>query len=352
MLETMPKVLLHTHLEGSIPSATMHKLAQRNRVDLPFEVDSDGALKTCQTDGWQGFLSAFYAITSCFRTRHDFRDSIAEYGRKLAQENVLYAEVHCTPWNHISRGIPLQEISEGLLLGIEEAKEKEGIKLKIIADLARDPSEDVSLILSWLKALPRSHFVALGFSGGPESVPLEEFRSVSELAHDIGLGLVAHAGELEGSRSVLLAIRDLKVNRISHGVRSLEDQAVLSQAKLAGVHFELCPTSNQVLGIGLAGYQSIAGMLESGAECSINTDDELLFATTLTRELSVLVSNCILTEMRASALQESAAQAAFLSPFERQDLLSRLSSCHETNGLLTRAKTLPEPPFGDSHDLL
>ncbi len=351
MIEKLPKVLLHTHLEGSIPSTILHELSRRNRITLPFQMESDALLGTCRINGWKGFLSAFYAINSCFRTRHDFSDSIVGYGEKLARENVLHAEIHCTPWNHLSRGVSLDEISEGLFSGIEIVKGKLGISLRIIVDLVRDPSENVPFIMSWLQDLPKSHFVALGVSGGPESVPLENFRPVFHKARDIGLGLVAHAGELEGPRSIIIALKDLNVNRICHGVRALEDDTVLNQAKSAGIHFELCPTSNKILGIGQDGYISIASMLNSGANCSVNTDDELLFGTTLTKELNILWQNKISTWTGILDLQENAAQAAFIESSERMAILSRLSIFRQNTALSKDRELSREVTFGESHDL-
>lgn len=326
IIGNLPKVLLHTHLEGSIPQSTLVKLSKRNKIHLPFPARSDLIATVCQSGNWNTFLKVFLAISACFRTWYDFYDSVLEYACSLAKENVLYAEIHCTPWNHLSRGIHLDEIARGLLLGIREAQSEYGINLKIIFDLMRGPTEDVSSILDWVRDLPRSHFVALGISGGPGSLPLEMFKKYCEQARDMNLGVVAHAGELEGSTSVRKAVECLKVDRICHGIRTVEDPVLLRELIAGCMHFEICPTSNYALITDQSQRSAIMRMLTSGAQCSINTDDELLFNTSLTKELYALMQSDIIGFMDILQLQKNAALAAFMNTFERETVINSLAT--------------------------
>ncbi len=324
LIEKMPKILLHTHLEGSIPLSTLLMLCKRNEVNLPFPAKSDFIENMCRSGGWPTFRSIFLSIASCFKTRFDFHDAVVDYARRLARENVLYAELHCTPWVHLSRGIALDVIAEGLYSGIEAARKELKIQLKVICDLVRNPAEDAWTILSWMRNLPRSHFVALGISGRPGSVPLIKFQKCCERARDYGLRVVAHLGELEGSFTVRIGVEHLQVDRVCHGVRVLEDNQLLSELVSRQIHFELCPTSNDVLGIGQPGYRSIGLLLTSGAACSINTDDEILFNTSLTKELLILLNRGIIRLIDIIRLQKNAAHAAFICASEREQIVSTL----------------------------
>ena len=131
----VPKVLLHTHLEGSIPQSTLLKLCKRNKIVLPFPFDSKAVKEICRKGRWDTFLRLYLLISSCFMNRLDFYDAICDYADCLYKENIIYAELTCTPWNHYSRGVALDDIALGLYDGIEAARKKYGIDLKIIFDV-------------------------------------------------------------------------------------------------------------------------------------------------------------------------------------------------------------------------
>lgn len=247
LIKKIPKILLHTHLEGSIPPSTVTRLAKRNRVHLPFPVRSDTIARIFRSEKWNSFLSTFLLISSCFRNKSDFKDAVLDYARNLVKQNTLYAELHCTPWNHLCCGVKLDKIGEGLYLGIEAAKRECGIDLKVIFDLIRAPDEDVNSILDWMVELPNFYFVALGVSGGLDSLPLEKFEPHCEQAREAGFRIVAHAGELQGANSVYTAVKRLKVDRVIHGVRVIEDRKLFEEMVSDAIHFELCPTSNYIL---------------------------------------------------------------------------------------------------------
>lgn len=323
-IRNFPKVLLHTHLEGSIPQSTLNKLCKRNKIELPFPVDSKAVKEICRKGQWPTFLRLYLLISSCFRNRFDFYDVVCDYANHLFKENIIYAELTCTPWNHYSRGVSLDDIARGLYDGIETANRRYGIDLKIIFDVVRSPQEDVDLLITWMSTLPRTHFVGLGFSGGPESIPYECFRSHCDKARQAGFKIVAHAGELENAESVRKVVQDLNVDRVSHGVRLLEDRDLLDTLIAKNLHFELCATSNEVLGVGRSHFASIHAMLSSGAKCSINTDDDFFFSTCLTKEFETLINEQIIEYRDLAKITDNAIRAAFTDNASRARLLSKI----------------------------
>ena len=126
------KVLLHTHLEGSLPAEMLKSLSIRNKVLLPFDPITDNLTNFCQKGNWQTFRRVFFAICSCFKTAYNFTEAVVAYAQQLQEHGVLYAEVHCTPWKHLSRGVALDEISSGLLLGVKLAEELHNVRVRII----------------------------------------------------------------------------------------------------------------------------------------------------------------------------------------------------------------------------
>jgi adenosine deaminase len=175
LIQDLPKLLLHTHLEGSIPSETLAFLCRRNLVSLPFE-PSDHLAGHLRLNGWSAFAEVIRAVFTCFRAAADFSDAVVGYAKSLSSQNVVYAEFHCSPWKHIKRGISLRSIETGLLDGIASAMRHHGVEMKLICDIVRDSDEDRGLLLDWVSTLPRSVCPAIGISGGFRSVPLAELR--------------------------------------------------------------------------------------------------------------------------------------------------------------------------------
>lgn len=331
----LPKAILHTHLEGSIPEAALLALSRRNGVD-PALVRPFRGVAPAVDGHWPAFAKTIKALFSCFQCDKDFLDATLRYGESLARENVVYAEVHCSPWKHLKRGISLATLEAGLRDGAQAAQERHGVDMRFICDLVRDADEDVPGLLDWLSTVPRTEWPAIGISGGLHSVPLRNMRSICDRAHGDGLAVVAHAGELSGPESVRTAVHELKVDRISHGVRVLEDAELTETILACGMHLELCPTANRLLRIGEPHYRSIARLLQMQANCSINPDDEFLFDTSLTREYTVLHQCEILDLTGVLRLQRAAFGSAFLSDTEKAVYQSRLTtawdSLHQTPG--------------------
>lgn len=308
------KVLLHTHLEGSLPAEAVDLLSARNSISLPFDIKDGQVAKRCLKGDWMSFRTVFEALCSCFQKREDFADALICYAQKLRAHNVVYAEIQCSPWKHLRRGISLDQIAEGLLLGALRGREYHDVEIRIIIDVTRNPNEDAGRIADWMVSLPKEIFVALGISGGTGARPRPEYSKVAAKVKSHGFFVTVHAGELEGPESVYEAISYLNTDRIGHGVRALEDPALVDLLLEKDIHLEVCPTANRIVGVGAADSAHIRGIHSTGLSFSINTDDELIFETDPTQEFDSLVNSKLLPLELIPHLMSQAASAAFGQP--------------------------------------
>lgn len=317
LIPKLPKVLLHTHLEGSLPRSTLALLSRRNQKPLPFNLERESMLRLLRNGGWPAFAEIIRAVFACFQQSQDFNQAVLGYANSLARQNIVYVEIHCSPWKHFRRGVPLEAIETGLVDGIRAAAQQHAIQIRMICDFVRDADEDADFLLDWVTTLPRSLWPAIGISGGLKSTPLIEMRKICEKAHSRGFRVVVHAGELSSADSVRTAVFQLNADRICHGVRILEDQALAADIVERRIHLELCPTANHILGVGLPYYGSIARLLQMNANCSINSDDELLFGTCLAQEYTALARSGIIRVPDLLSLQRNALYSAFITHEER-----------------------------------
>lgn len=181
-IHSIPKIILHTHLEGSIPPETLDLLSLRNKVSLSFNPASKSIYKSIETHNWPTFRKIYFEICSCFMTHEDFRDALLSYGIKLHRENVVYVEILFSPWKHLSRGVQLEELSKGFISAIDQLENTYGIVVKMICDLVRHQDENCIEILDWLKELPRKYFVGVGISGGSNAVQRVNYMKYCEKA--------------------------------------------------------------------------------------------------------------------------------------------------------------------------
>jgi aminodeoxyfutalosine deaminase len=308
-IRRQPKPLLHIHLEGSIPQRALTELATKNRVSLPYGGVSRLIAASCKRRDWLSFRNIFSALCSCLCEPSDFTTALLSLRTKLAREAIDYVEVHCTPWKHLQRGIALDALGDALTRAAEQG---DGLpETKIIFDLTRNILEPVDEIASWLFGAPRKRFVGLGISGGPDALPRAQFAHVCRRAEQHGLGIVAHAGELEGADSVEDAVRYLGAHRIVHGASLLDNTGLAAGLAKMGLHLELCPTANLRLGVGDSHGLHLRRLLDHGFNVSVNTDDEFIFDTSLMKEISYLVSSGLFEIAQISTCIASARRAAF-----------------------------------------
>jgi len=277
LLRRMPKAELHIHIEGSLEPELIFQLAQRNGVSLPY--DSVETLRAAYafTD-LQSFLDIYYAGASVLLTEHDFFDMAWAYFERAAADHVVHAELFFDPQTHTARGVPIETVIQGLSRACTQARATFGIDAQLILCFLRHLSED-DATATLEAALPwREHFIGVGLDSSERGHPPEKFARVFARCRDLGLRLVAHAGEEGPPQYIRSALDVLRVERIDHGVRCTEDPALV--ARLAAEHMPLtvCPLSNVKLRVfdTLADH-NLPALLDAGLCATINSDDPAYF---------------------------------------------------------------------------
>jgi len=315
----LPKVELHLHLEGSLRPATMLDLAERNRVDLG--VSSAEELTAQYTfESFDDFLHLFLQGLTVLQTADDFAFATAALAQELAAQNVRYAELTTTPFNHHRRGIDMAAYVEGLNEGRRRARDH-GVELGWICDIPRELEPPDLGFTADLITGPQAPdgVVAIGL-GGPEiGFPAELFQASFTQAIDAGFGSVPHAGETVGPESVWGAIRSLHANRIGHGVRSIEDPALVEFLAETAIPLEVSVTSNVLLRV-VPGVEEhpLRRLMDAGVTVTLNTDDPAYFSTDLTRELHIANEVHGVTIDELKQLQRNALEASFAPDLFKQ----------------------------------
>ena len=284
----LPKVELHLHLEGSLRAPTMFRLAERNDVDLG--VDSPAGLEERYVyDSFDDFLRLFLAGLEVLKTGEDFADVTEALAGELAEQNVRYAEITTTPFNHHRRGIAMSEYAEGLDEGRRRALDL-GVEIGWVCDIPRElEPPDLGFTADYITGpTAPAGVVALGLGGPEPGFPPQLFTDSFARAKAAGLGSVPHAGETGGPENVRTAVEELGADRIGHGIRSVEDAALMGMLAERQIMCEVSMTSNVALGVVTSiAEHPVTQLMAAGVPVSINTDDPAYFRTDLTAELEL-----------------------------------------------------------------
>lgn len=318
----IPKAELHCHLEGSIPPELARQLAARNGLDL--------AANLFGPDGhyiWRDFLSfldAYDRVCGVLRKARDFGDVLYSYLQRTAAEGGIYVEMFCSPERPKSLGIPYAEWLAALVDAIDRARRDFGIECRLIAICIRHLGPESALALArQVIAEPHPYVVALGMGGDEAKFTPADFLPAYRMAHENGLGCTVHAGEVVGPESVWAAIRDLPVTRIGHGVRSIEDPALVEELARRGIALEVCPGSNVALGL----YPNRAAhplprLIAAGVRVTLGSDDPPFFHTTLGTEYD----EAGLGEQVLRAITRTAIETSFADDATKARLLKGVQS--------------------------
>lgn len=285
-VRAMPKAELHVHLEGSVRPATLLTLARRHSVSLPAE-DVDGLRRWYTFQDFDHFVRIYMTISSCLRTVEDIELITREFLIGQADQNIFYSEVTFTPYNqYINCQLGLDEQLDAVNRARAWGERELGTRMGIIVDIPRERHPSVGREVAEFVA--RRHgdgVIAIGLGGPERGNPPEKFREAFAYIRGAGIPSILHAGETEGPSSIWSAIEVGNTRRIGHGVRSIEDNALIEFLKMRQIPLEVCPASNICLRV----YESeedhpLPQLVQHGLRITINSDDPPLFNTTLTDE--------------------------------------------------------------------
>jgi aminodeoxyfutalosine deaminase len=284
-LAAMPKAELHVHLEGTISAQTLWAMAQRNQVALP--AGSLAELRALyRFESFDTFLSLWLAMCRCLRRDADYEQMVDAFLEDSARVNLRYAEAHFTPYNHERFGFGGRRALDVVTRRLQQAEAAGGPVVRLILDI---PSESVPESGPYTAALLEEEanpvVVAIGLGGPEQGFPRTLVRPYFERARRVGYPAVAHAGETAGPEHVRQAVLDLKVRRVQHGVRAVEDEATLRLLAEREICCDVALTSNTFL----TAYRDLSEhplrrLLAAGVPVTLSTDDPPFFDTDLVTE--------------------------------------------------------------------
>jgi adenine deaminase len=276
-IQRLPKAELHLHIEGSLEPELMFALAARNGIAIPFASVED-VRAAYAFSNLQDFLDIYYAGAGVLQTEADFRDLAMAYFERAAADGVVHAEIMFDPQTHTDRGIAFGTVIEGLLSAMGEAEARLGITSYLIMSFLRHLSEEAAFE-TLARAEPwLDRITAVGLDSSEVGHPPAKFARVYAAARAKGVKLTAHAGEEGPPAYVHEALDLLGVDRIDHGNRALEDDALVARLAAEGMTLTVCPLSNLKLCVvdDLA-YHPLDRMLVAGLKATVNSDDPAYF---------------------------------------------------------------------------
>jgi adenosine deaminase len=276
-LMSIPKAELHLHIEGTLEPELAFALAARNGVTLPY-ADTDDLRKAYQFSDLQSFLNLYYELMAVLRTEDDFADLADAYLARAAAQGVRHAEIFFDPQAHISRGVGIGTVVEGLGRALDRSEAVHGVSTQLIMCFLRDESAESAMETLDAAKPYLGRIVGVGLDSAEVGHPPVKFREVYEAAAALGLRRVAHAGE-EGPPSYITEALDvLGAERIDHGLRCLEDPELVARLVRERVPLTVCPLSNvRLRAVDVLEDHPLPAMLDAGLLCTVNSDDPAYF---------------------------------------------------------------------------
>ncbi|ABB24381.1 adenosine deaminase [Pelodictyon luteolum] len=273
----LPKAELHLHIEGTLEPAMMLRLAERNRQPPPFP-DVETAEKAYRFTNLQSFLDIYYRSTEVLVTEEDFYDLTLAYLEKAASQKIGHAEIFFDPQAHTVRGIAFATVLRGMEEACREAHSRLGISTRLIMCILRHLSEQEGMTMLNEAVRWKRWITGIGLDSSERGNPPSKFHNLYREARREGFFLTAHAGEEGSAASVKETLDLLHVDRIDHGVRCMDDPALVKELVRRAVPLTVCPLSNVKLQVfGSMQEHNLKAMLEKGLMVTLNSDDPAYF---------------------------------------------------------------------------
>ena len=330
LLRAMPKAELHIHIEGSLEPELIFALAERNGVDLPYD-DVEALRAAYAFTDLQSFLDIYYAGASVLLHEQDFYDMARAYLARAAGDNVVHAEIFFDPQTHTARGVAMETVVNGLHRACADARADLGISASLILCFLRHLSEeDAFATLEQVMPL-LDRIVGVGLDSSEVGHPPEKFARVFARCRELGLHVVAHAGEEGPPAYIWSALDVLKAERIDHGVQAVHDAALMRRLAEERVPLTVCPLSNQKLCVfpSLAQH-NLAQLLDAGLAATVNSDDPAYFGGYINANfLQTFAANPALTARHAWQLASNSFEASFAPEADKSAWQQRLQQCFD-----------------------
>ncbi|MFE6621461.1 adenosine deaminase [Streptomyces sp. NPDC057740] len=312
----LPKAELHLHIEGTLEPELAFELAARNGVELPY-ADTDELRKAYQFEDLQSFLDLYYELMAVLRTERDFEDLANAYLARAAAQGVRHAEIFFDPQAHTKRGLELGTVVEGLWRALGSSEANHGVSTRFILCFLRDDSAESAMATLRAAEPYLDRIVGIGLDSAEVGHPPVKFREVYEAAAALGLRRVAHAGEEGPPAYITEALDILGVERIDHGLRCMEDPALVERLVRDRVPLTLCPLSNvRLRTVDVLADHPLPAMLDAGLMCTVNSDDPAYFGGYAGDNFDAVHQTLDLSEDRLRELARNSFLASFLEDDE------------------------------------
>jgi adenosine deaminase len=324
-----PKVELHCHLDCCVRVGTVAAIGRETGLALPASLEQAlVAPEVCHD--LADYIRRIDLALEVMQRPEDLRRIARELVEDFAADGVIYAEVRFAPQLHTRRGLTLQQVVDAVHAGLAEGTARHAVRTGLILCCLRHQAPEDSLAIAELAIANRDRVCALDLAGDEARFPGAPHAPAFERVRAAGLHRTIHAGEAAGSESVREALDVLAAERIGHGVRIEEDPALVDEVRRRAIALEMCPTSNvQTRAVGSLEAHPIDRLRQRGLRVTVSTDGRTVSATSVTEEFRRLAAHKAWTAAEFWLCQRNAAEAAFVSPPLREDLLRRLSAAEK-----------------------
>ena len=325
-IKKIPKAELHLHIEGTFEPELMFEIAQRNKVEIPYQ-SVEEVKKAYQFSCLQDFLDIYYAGASVLLYERDFYDLTMAYFAHCAEENVVHTEIMFDPQTHTKRGVSFETVINGIQKAREDAKEKYGISSLLIMSYLRHLSEE-DAFETLEQSLPYKHLIkAVGLDSSEKGNPPSKFQKVFEASVKEGYIPVAHAGEEGPAEYIWEALDLLKIARIDHGNNCLTDEVLIKKLVDEKIALTVCPLSNLELQVvkNLKDHP-LKKMLNLGLKATVNSDDPAYFGGYMNANFLQTAEALDLTQEEIKTLVKNSFEYSLLSDDEKQKYLIQVEN--------------------------
>lgn len=322
----IPKAELHLHIEGTLEPELMLEIAKRNGVKTKFRTVEE-ARAAYKFKNLEDFLNVYYEGTKVLLHEQDFYDLTYAYLQRAYSQRVLHAEIFFDPQAHTTRGVSFESVINGIHNALKDAEQRLGMSTRLIMCFMRDL--DVASAFETLdEALPyKDWIVGVGLNSAEIGNPPSKFQKLFEKAIDEGFLTVAHAGEEGPAEYVWEAINLLKVSRIDHGNRSLEDKNLVKELVRRKIPLTLCPLSNLKLGvIKNMREHPLKRMMDKGLLVTVNSDDPAYFGGYLNENYLAVQKALQLEKQDICTLAKNSFEASFLDTQKKKEMLTKIDN--------------------------
>ena len=322
----LPKAELHLHIEGSLEPELMFELAQRNNVAIPY--DSVEAVRAAYDfSNLQDFLDIYYAGANVLLTAKDFEDLTFAYFTRIAADNVRHAEIFFDPQTHTDRGVAFETVVEGIIAGMKRAETELGVSSGLILSFLRHLSEEAAFETLEMAKPYLDRFIGVGLDSSEVGHPPSKFERVFAACRELGLKICCHAGEEGPPAYVHEALDLLHIDRMDHGNRSMEDEALVERLAKEQMTLTVCPLSNLKLCVvkDLKDHP-IPSMLAKGLHVTLNSDDPSYFGGYVNDNYIQLARAVGLTREQVIQIAKNSFEGSFLPEDKKAQYLAEIDA--------------------------